>query len=338
MSRDPNRIIELASAFYDSCILFAASDLGIFEKLAELEVSDADTLARELEPSSRGTRLLMDGCVALGLLVKEGDSYRNTSQTGTFLVPGMPGDLSRAIRYNRDVYSAWGKLTELVTTGKPVERPQLHLGEDKNRTRTFVMAMHERALWIGRVLIPLLNLKSCKSLLDVGGGPGTFSVQIAKEHPDISCTVLDLPDVVEIAADLIEQQGMSHRVKTMPGDYHSADFPAGNDVVNILGVLHQESPESIQAVLNKACAALVPGGLINVMDVMTDASHAGPKFSALFAVNMALTTDNGCVFSDEELKQWLTTAGFGQIEVRPLPTPMPHWLVTARKSQERGIN
>jgi ubiquinone/menaquinone biosynthesis C-methylase UbiE len=332
MIQNPNRIIELASAFYDSCILFTGSDLGIFEKLAKLGVATADAVAKELKLSSRGTRLLMDGCVALGLLIKDGDLYQNSPQSDTFLVPGMPGDLSKAIRYNRDVYSAWGNLTEMVRTGAPVERPQLHLGEDESRTRNFVLAMHERALWIGRVLIPLMDLKTCKRLLDVGGGPGTFSVQIAKEYPEISCIVLDLPDVVKIAGDLIEQQGISDRVKTLPGDYHEVDFPAGNDVVNILGVLHQESPEALQTVLNKAYEALVPGGLINVMDVMTDASHTNPKFSALFAVNMALTTDNGWVFSDKELHKWMTTAGFVQVEVRPLPSPMPHWLVTARKA------
>jgi hypothetical protein len=72
--------------------------------------------------------------------------------------------------------------------------------------------------------------------------------------------------------------------------------------------------------------------MINILDVMTDASHTDPKFSALFAVNMALTSDNGWVFSDAELKEWLTAAGFSRIEVQPLPPPIPHWLVTARKT------
>jgi hypothetical protein len=67
------------------------------------------------------------------------------------------------------------------------------------------------------------------------------------------------------------------------------------------------------------------------MDMMTDASHASPAFSALFAVNMALTTANGWVFSDEELRGWLEEAGFIDFQVEPLPPPMPHWLASARK-------
>jgi ubiquinone/menaquinone biosynthesis C-methylase UbiE len=331
MSVNPGRIIDLASAFYDSCVLFTAADLGVFGKLAELESGSAERLAKELKLDLRGTRLLLDACVALGLAVKQDGVYRNTVESNAFLVPGKPGDLSGAIRYNRDVYPAWGKLAKMVQSGKPVERPQLHLGDDENRTRTFVMSMHGRALWIGRVLVPLLDLRGCRKLLDVGGGPGTFAVLLAKAYPELSCTVIDLPEVVKIAAELIEQQGMSARVGTLAGDYHEVEFPSDNDAVTIFGVLHQESPETIQDIFYRANEALAPGGTIHIMDMMTDESHTAPKFSALFAVNMALTTDRGWVFSDEELHGWLTQAGFVDLDVRPLPPPMPHWLASARK-------
>jgi len=36
--------------------------------------------------------------------------------------------------------------------------------------------------------------------------------------------------------------------------------------------------------------------------MMPDPSHTAPKFSALFAVNMALTSDSGWVFSSAELE------------------------------------
>ena len=63
--------------------------------------------------------------------------------------------------------------------------------------------------------------------------------------------------------------------------------------------------------------------------MMTDRTHTAPAFSALFAVNMALTTANGWVFSDEELKTWLAEAGFEPGEARPVPPPMPHWILGA---------
>ena len=322
----------MASAFYDSCVLFAAIDVGVFAKLAETGESDAAALASALALDERGTRLLLDACVALELLFKRNERYRNTPESAAFLVPGSPADLSGAMRYNRDVYPAWGRLKEMVRTGRPVEKPEAHLGQDRERTRTFVLAMHHRALAIGRAVVPLVDLAGASRVLDVGGGPGTYSVLLARANPQLACTVLDLPEVAGIATELIREQGMAARVGALSGDYRHASFPAGNDAVMFFGCLHQESPDSIRGLIRTAHARLRPGGKVFVMDMMTDATHTQPRFSALFAVNMALTAESGWVFSDAELGGWLAETGFEDVTVRPLPPPMPHWLASAKKN------
>lgn len=328
---DPARIMELASVFYGSCVLFTASDLGIFAKLAEMYSADAAMVAGGLDTDLRATALLLDACVALGLLTKVAGQYRNTPSTDMFLVPGKPGDLSRAIRFNRDVYDAWGKLPAFVRVGVPVERPEVHLGDDMERTRTFVLSMHGRAMGIGRAVVAQLDLRGRKQMLDIGGGPGTYSTLIVQAYPELKSTVLDLPGVVAVGAELVAKAGASDRVTMLPGNYHSTPYPGDNDVVIIFGALHQESAESIEAILQRAYGALVSGGVIYILDMMTDETHTSPMFSALFAVNMALIARDGWVFSDKELSGWLAKAGFVDFEVRPLAPPMPHWLAFARK-------
>ncbi|MFN0103648.1 MAG: methyltransferase [Bryobacteraceae bacterium] len=321
----------MASAYFDSCVLFAASDLGIFTALAEFGEATSQTIAGHLALDSRAVGLLLDGCVAVGLLKKSGDLFRNTVDSDAFLVRGKPGDLSGALLYNRDVYSAWGKLKELVRNGLPAESPNVHLGDDAERTRNFVLSMHHRALSIGRVVVSMLDLSGCRSLLDVGGGPGTYSVMAARNNPGLRCIVLDLPPITRIADELISQQGFSERVITLSGDYHNTPFPPGQDAVHFFGMLHQEPPEAILDLFHRAWRALKPGGVIHIMDMMTDSTHTAPKFSALFAVNMALTTHNGWVFADSELCGWLTETGFTEFRVQALPAPMPHCLASARK-------
>ncbi|MFZ4395638.1 MAG: methyltransferase [Kiritimatiellia bacterium] len=328
----PDRIIEIASAFYESATLFAALESGLFTCLQETGGATADEVAARCRLSPRGARLLLNACTALALLTKNGDRYANAPVVALTLVPGAPHDLTRAIRYNCDVYPAWGRLPEFVRTGQPVESPALHLGDDPERTRRFVQAMHGRALGIGRSVVPLLDLAGCRNLLDLAGGPGTYAVLMAQANPELRCTVLDLAPIVQVAAELIAQTGMSDRVRTLAGDYHAPSFPGDMDAVTIFGALHQESPEAIRGILARAFAALRPGGRIFILDLMTDATHTQPVFSALFAVNMALTTENGWVFSDEELRGWLTEAGFIDCAIRPVPPPMPHWLASARKA------
>lgn len=328
----PDQIVQMASAFYESATLFAALDAGVFAHLQQAPGATAEEVAAGCRAAPRGMRLLLDACTALGLLNQTDGRYQNTPVATATLVPGAPHDLTRAIRYNQDVYTAWGRLPELVRTGAPVEPPSLHLGDDPERTRRFVLSMHGRALGIGRAVVPRLDLSGCHTLLDLAGGPGTYAVLMAQAHPELHCTVLDLPAVVRVADGLIAQAGMTARVKTLAGDYHTAPFPGQQDAVTIFGALHQESPNAIRDILKRAHQALRPGGKIFILDLMTDRTHAWPPFSALFAVNMALTTEHGWVFADEELRGWLTEAGFEKCAIQPVPPPMPHWLATAVKA------
>ena len=315
-------IVDLASAYYGSAVLFAAIDCDVFAKVERGEVGAPE----------RGMRLLLDACVAEGLLEKRDGRYFNTPASKAALVPGGSADLTGAIRYNRDVYPAWGRLAEFAKTGRPVERPELHLGEDAARTKAFAASMFGRAMGIGRGIVPMLGeLKG--RILDLAGGPGAYAILMCRANPEATCVTVDLPAIAAEAREYVGRAGLADRIECRDGDYHSDEYEVeAYDAVTIFGALHQESPESIVDILKRANRALKPGGRLFVLDMMTDETHTAPKFSALFAVNMALTTKNGWVFSDAELNGWMSAAGFAPGETRSAPPPMPHWLVEARKA------
>ena len=346
-----NEIVDLASAYYGSAVLFAAIDRGVFAAIEKLNnplstsTSNLDLIAAACGCNTRGMRLLLDACVAEGLLEKRGETYANTPAGNAALVPGGPADLTKAIRYNRDVYPAWGKLAEFAKTGRPVEKPEIHLGEDAARTKAFAAAMFGRAMGIGRCVVPMLGLcdgglgtgdeRREVRVLDLAGGPGAYAILMCQANPGMKCVTVDLPAISAEAKGYVAQFGLAERIECRAGDYRADEYePAAYDVVTIFGALHQESPASIVDILKRANRALKPGGRLLVLDMMTDATHTAPKFSALFAVNMALTTENGWVFSDEELKEWMREAGFEPGETRTVPPPMPHWLVSATKADE----
>jgi cyclopropane fatty-acyl-phospholipid synthase-like methyltransferase len=188
--------------------------------------------------------------------------------------------------------------------------------------------MHGRAMGIARVLVEVLDLGGRINMLDVGGGPGTYSILLTQRYPGLRSEVLELPGVAAVAREIIAAAGATDRVSLRDGDYHTSDFGSGHDVVLMSGMFHRESEASCRKLIEKARAALVPGGMLIVSDVFTDAGGCSPSFATLFGLNMALTAPDGTVHADADVATWMKDAGFSRLDVRALPPPMPHRVVT----------
>jgi ubiquinone/menaquinone biosynthesis C-methylase UbiE len=327
---DPTAIMQLATGYWASATLLATNDLQLFAELKD-GAKTAPEVAQALGTDARATEMLLDACCGLNLVAKQGAQYMLPSISAAYLVPGEPNYLGNALRWARDQYEAWGGLAEAARTGEPVMPPH-HLGDDPGRTRTFVLGMHDRAMGVARGVIRFLDLEGSRSLLDVGGGPGTYSMLLAREYPELQATVLDLPGVVAVARELIDQAGLTDRVAVMEADATFGDYGEDRfDAVLFSGVLHQMSGETSQRMLAGAHRALTSGGKVLISDIMLDATNTQPVFSALFSLQMLLTSVEGRVFSAEEGMGWLETAGFGDVEVHRLPPPMPYTVLSGRK-------
>lgn len=312
-------------------VLFAASELDVFSHLATGSKTAGD-MASATGAKRDPMGLLLDACVADGLLKRDGESYSNSEVADAFLVKGRPAYIGHGMKYAEDLYGPWGQLAEHVRTGKPVMEPEEILGKDPEKTRAFIYAMHERARGIGAVLPHGVDLTGRKRLLDVGGGPGTYSIFLVKSAPGLTSTILDLPPVLEISREIIAANGCSDLISTRPGNYLTSDFGTGYDAVLLSGMMHREKPEACQLLLRKAFAALDPGGLVIVSDVFfDDEQRTDPPFATFFSLSMALTAVHGTTHSKLHMARWMEEAGFGEIEVRDLPKPNPHRLVIGHK-------
>jgi hypothetical protein len=323
--------MRLALAHRSSMVLFAAADLDIFTALADTD-GTLSAVADRVMATREPLRLLLEACVAEGLLLKDGAAYRNTPATDAFLVRGRPTYGGHGLKYAEDLYPVWGHLADLVRTGKPAIDPEAILGDDKEKTRAFILAMHERAKGMSAVLPHGADFSGRRRLLDVGGGPGTYSVALVQQTPGLTSTVLDLPGVLEITREIVEQHGVSDRVSLRPGNYLTSDFGTGYDAVLLSGMMHRETPDGCRLLLRKSAAALDAGGMIVVSDVFFDADDkTTPPFAISFALNMMLTSDEGSAHAVTEMARWMSEAGFTGIDVRPLPPPNPHTLLVGQK-------
>ena len=327
---DPSSIVRLSTAYWESQTLLTANRLRVFDCLAD-GARSADEVAAALQLDPRSTALLLRACVGLGLLRQESDRFDNTPTAATFLVSRSPAFMGNVIRYSDQLYATWGKLEDALRTGKPALPAQSYLGDDPARTRGFVVAMHERALGIARALVPVLDLSGRKSMLDVGGGPGTYSVLLTERFPGLRAEVLELPGVAAVARELVAAAGASDRVLLRDGDYHTSDFGSGKDVVLMSGMFHRESEPACRGLIERAAACLSPGGLLVVSDVFTDPGGAHPTFASMFGLNMMLTAADGGVHADADVSRWMADCGFVELRMVPLPPPLPHRVVMGLK-------
>jgi len=117
----PEPIMRLASGFMAAKHLFAANELGLFEALADSPAT-IDGLADRTGLTRRAARISADAMVALGLLEREGDTYRNGETAAAFLAGRTPGDLRPFLRFwDKISYPAWCGLAEALGSGPSQE-------------------------------------------------------------------------------------------------------------------------------------------------------------------------------------------------------------------------
>lgn len=132
-------------------------------------------------------------------------------------------------------------------------------------------------------------------------------------------TVFDLPEVVELMKEHLAAAGIS-----VVGGNVNEGLPDGPfDAVYLGSVSHIYGPEDNRTLIKRVARSLSPGGLIAIRDFIRGVS----KGAALFAVNMLVNTESGNTYSEEQCREWLSAAGFEEIEVLPLPGRDTHFLL-----------
>ncbi|MDP2659217.1 MAG: methyltransferase, partial [Dehalococcoidia bacterium] len=280
-------LMDLAVGYQKSMVLLSASKLGVFGALSKGPLT-AEAVAQRCRASARSISMLLNASVSLGLLSKEGDRFSNSSMAERFLTPGERGYLGNYLDLMDDGYRKWGCLTEAVRENRRAGPRERDAGKDPDWNRRFTMAMHQGARILAARVARILELKGRRRLVDVGGGPGTFALAMVKTNPGLEATIFDLPGVLEITRELVEESGLSGRVRLQPGDYHRDAFGTDNDVVLLFGILHSESLDNRRMLLRKAWDSLAPGGLVVTRQVLLDENKAGPVEGALFSLQMLL--------------------------------------------------
>ena len=114
----PEPILKIATGFMAAKQLFAASEIGLFEALADGPASLQELAGKTAVPQ-RTVGIVAAAMVSLGLIDQEGGRYRNGETAATFLA-GKPGhDVRPVLRFFNSIsYPLWERLADAVRSGE----------------------------------------------------------------------------------------------------------------------------------------------------------------------------------------------------------------------------
>lgn len=306
LTKQVREFARLWGGFRASRVVLTANNYAVFEHLRTPKT--AAEVASAVGTDPRATEILLDAVSALGLLKKSGGKYRNEAMAKQFLLKNSPWYQGDMLRHADSLWKSWSGLDDVLRTGLP----NRSVSRDNE---SFIRAMHNNAVFRARDVIKIVDLRKVKKAVDLGGGPGTYSMELARQG--ISVTLFDLPDTIEIARKLINE-AQYRNINFRSGDYLVDDIGTGYDLVFISQIFHSLSADQNLALLEKSREALNPNGKIAVQEFLLERNRTFPVSGALFSVNMLVNTSSGRCYTPHEMQGWLVRSGFKGVRTKIL--------------------
>ena len=290
---------------------------GVFENLKGKSATVSE-LATATKLSVKGTALLVESFSSAGYLAKHADRYSLTSDSRKWLLKDSPSYIGNLIRYFETLYKRWDYLEYSLDHGIPPQRYYETFTDDD--WKLYVYAMRDLAnLMVGDVVKRIDLGDHPLSLLDLGGSHGLYAIECCRRYPSLTATVLDFASAVQLGRDIIEEEGMSERVKTVAGDFMTQDLPQHQDCVLMFNIVHGLNESENQTLLRRVFDATRPGGKIYILDQLRGETR-GKELAAFIPLTVGLNLLNeigGNTYSFQQLKQWCSaTASIKRISLQ----------------------
>ncbi|NLX55027.1 MAG: methyltransferase domain-containing protein [Planctomycetaceae bacterium] len=321
------QLLKIMQGYQLPCILAAAVDLDLFERLVPGARTAAE-VAAAAGTDVRATTIVLDALAAVDLLVKQGDRYRVAAEYAPYLSVDSEQSVMAMLQHQANCLRRWARLPWTVRSGVPDQPGPSLRGEDADR-ESFIEAMHVVARDVADPLIQEIHPGNVRCVLDLGGASGSWTLAWLKAEPAARAIIFDLPHVIPMARARLAATPFADRVTLVPGDFESDALPRGADLVWVSAIIHQNSPEQNRALYRRIAQALEPRGWIYIRDMVLEASRTAPVAGALFAVNMLAGTAGGNSYSLPDIQDALQAAGFVDVELVRRDDGM-HSIVRAR--------
>jgi ubiquinone/menaquinone biosynthesis C-methylase UbiE len=296
---------KLWSGFQASRALITANKFRVFDYLRTRKTSRQ--IAKAIGADVRATGILLDALTGLALLKKQNGGYINTKKASQLLVSDSPYFQGDILRHADILWDNWSGLDKVVKSGKP--------NRSSRSQSAFILGMHNISILKVKSIINSIDLKGVRKVLDLGGGPGTYAMEMASRG--VQAVLFDTPDTMRIARKLVSKKKLRN-IDFIKGDFFLDDIGSSYDLILISQVLHSYSEKDNIAILRKCRKALNRSGRIVIQEFFILEDRTRPSWSSLFSINMLVNTTGGRCYTPNEIGSWLRRSGFTGVRRKPV--------------------
>ena len=329
------KIYDLVAGFVYSQILLAFVELSLIDFFIS-GWKNIDEVSKFTGLSNNKCLLLCNAATSIGLLKKRKDSTFKLTRLGA-AIKGVKG-LDKMILHHKIFYRDLMDPVKLLNENFDTELRNFwkYVPSTKKITKeeakNFSELMGVSQYIVAEETLNLVKLKGFQKLLDVGGGNGTFILEVKKLYPDLTLGVFDLPSVIEETKIKISHLNDVSRINLIAGDFIKDGLPDGYDIIFLNRVLYDHNDTVVEIILSKIYDALTPKGQLVISEPMAGNHHPTRAGDAYFGFyTMAMTS--GKPRNKEEHFKFLRKKGIRQLKFVSSPNDFVTSVIVAKKNK-----
>lgn len=274
--------MRLVSGYQVSRAIYAAAELGIFDRLEPAQTAEA--LAPLVAAHAPTLYRLLRALAAAGVLHEDDDRRFSLTAIGACLRGNAAGSLAPwALSIGRPYYwAAWSELPHAVRTGEPgfaaahgMSAWDWRAGHADDAA-AFNRAMTAMSQRLSRAVPMAYDFSRFRCVVDVGGGSGSLLAAILRRTPAQRGVLFDLPGALGEADAVLRRAGVEGRVRLQGGSFFEA-LPDEGDAYVLCNVLHNWSDDDAKKILASCRAAMREEASLFVIDSEIAAPNRGAE-------------------------------------------------------------
>lgn len=319
-------LLELASGFMATQVVYAVAKLGIADVLAK-GARTADEVAAHVGANPDATYRLLRAGAAFGLFRERSDGRIALTPLAHGLRADTPHSLRPVILLIGDprYQGPWGQLAQTVQTGRPAAQEMLgkplweYFDQDPEFAATFNEAMARLAALDWPAVSAAYDFSGYRTIVDIGGGDGQLLALLLSSAPAATGVLLERPALLSDAEDHLRRAGVLSRCRIEAGSFFEA-APRDGDLYVMRRVVHDFDDEAATAILANVRRHMPRGATLLLMESVVPTGNR-PHLAKNLDLDMMVFVA-GRERTEREFATLLDKAGLRMTRVIPTVSPI----------------